>query len=123
MTAQPRFRIHSKYATRLLLLCTLLGLGLPASAATPTDPKLDAEAARLLRKHNCSACHQLERKVVGPSFKAVAERYAGNEDGIDLLTQSIRAGGAGKWGPIPMPPSPRIDDDELATMARWILSR
>ncbi|MDO4904971.1 MAG: cytochrome C' [Lautropia sp.] len=130
MIVPPRFGTRpaplSAFPTLSLALCVLQMFSTAPAAwadeATTPDARLEARVQKLLKKHNCLACHQTQRKVVGPSFESVAERYASQkEDAPDLLIQSIRSGGAGKWGPIPMPPNPHIDEESLETMTRWIL--
>ena len=64
----------------------------------------------LLKKNNCIACHAADKKLVGPSYKAVADKYRGQSDAADKLAKKIRAGGAGVWGAIPMPPHPQVSE-------------
>lgn len=90
-----------------------LTLGL---AALPSHANL-----ALAQKHACTACHAVDRKIVGPSYADVAKKYAGQADAAKTLAASIKAGGAGKWGPVPMPPQAQLSDAELATLATWIL--
>lgn len=68
-------------------------------------------------------CHQVDKSRVGPPFAAVAERYeAGGEPMIDYLANSIRKGGRGRWGAVPMPAQPQVTQEEAAALANWILS-
>jgi cytochrome c len=76
----------------------------------------------LLKKNNCMACHAVDKKLVGPSYKAVADRYRGQADAADKLAKKIRAGGAGVWGPMPMPPHPQVSEADAKTMATYILN-
>jgi cytochrome c len=76
----------------------------------------------LAKANNCIACHTVERQRVGPAFKAIAERFAGNEAAVDVLAYSIRHGGGGRWGPIPMPAQPQVTGATARTLAQWILS-
>ena len=75
----------------------------------------------LARSRTCMACHQVDRKVVGPSFKAIAAKYAGRPDMVDPLAKKIREGGGGVWGPVPMPANPRISEADAKKLAGWIL--
>ena len=86
------------------------------TAAAPSSANL-----ALAQKHACTACHAVERKVVGPSYADVAKKYAGQADAARTLAASIKAGGAGKWGPVPMPPQAQLGETELAALAAWIL--
>jgi cytochrome c len=75
----------------------------------------------LAQKNACTACHAVEKKLVGPSYQDVAKKYAGQKDAADKLKVSIKAGGSGKWGPVPMPAQPNLSDADAATLASWIM--
>nr|WP_218118050.1 MULTISPECIES: c-type cytochrome [Pelistega] len=79
------------------------------------------DAQALANAKACMACHNVEAKVIGPSYKDVAAKYASDDKAIDLLVASIKGGSTGKWGSVPMPPNP-VTDDEAKTLATWILS-
>ena len=70
----------------------------------------------------CTACHQVEAKMVGPSYKDVAAKYKGNTDAATLAGK-IKAGGVGVWGQIPMPPQPTLSDEDATKLAEWILAQ
>lgn len=76
----------------------------------------------IAKKNNCMGCHAAERKLVGPSYSDVAKKYAGKPDAVAALAKSIKAGGAGKWGPIPMPAYARLSDADAEALATWILA-
>ena len=76
----------------------------------------------LLAANGCMACHALDQKVVGPGFAEVAARYKG-KDGVAAVAANIRSGGAGKWGPVPMPPFSQLSAADAATLAKYVLSR
>lgn len=76
----------------------------------------------LARAKNCLACHNVERKLVGPAFKAVAAKYAGRQDMVDVLAKKIRQGGGGVWGPVPMPANPQVSEADAKSLAAWVLS-
>lgn len=76
----------------------------------------------LLMKNNCLACHNVNQTVVGPSFKAVANKYRGQADAADKLAKKIRAGGSGVWGAMPMPAHPQISDVDAKKLATYVLS-
>jgi S-disulfanyl-L-cysteine oxidoreductase SoxD len=78
-----------------------------------------ADVLPLLQKNTCTACHAVATKVLGPSFKDVAKKYAGHPDAVSYLAGKIKSGGSGVWGSIPMPPSP-ITDSESAKIAQWL---
>ena len=79
--------------------------------------------ARLFNAHACVACHTLDKRVVGPSFREVAARFAGDAGADGKLVKKIREGGAGSWGAVPMPPHPRLSDADLNAMVGWILQQ
>ena len=75
----------------------------------------------LAKKYNCLACHQADKKLVGPSYQEVAAKYKGQADAPAKLAAKVKAGGVGVWGQIPMPPNPTIADADLDALATWIL--
>lgn len=95
---------------RLIALLTL---------ATVTSSVLaDAELAK---KKNCLACHAVDNKVVGPGYKDIAKKYAG-QDATAKLSGKIRQGGSGVWGVVPMPANPQVTEAEAKQLASWILT-
>jgi cytochrome c len=95
----------------------LLSFTFPAGAATT-----DAAATALLTKYNCQACHTVDKKLVGPAYKEVAAKYAGDASEPAKLQQKIKNGGSGVWGAIPMPPN-NVPDADLKTLVEWILAQ
>jgi cytochrome c len=77
--------------------------------------------ADLAQKKNCLACHAVDKKVVGPAYKEVAAKYAGQKDAVDKLTQKVMKGGVGVWGQIPMPANPQVSEAEAKQLVTWIL--
>lgn len=75
----------------------------------------------LAQKNACLACHAADKKMVGPAYLEIAKKYAGQKDAEDVLARSIKAGGSGKWGPVPMPAQPALSDADAKTLAAWIL--
>jgi cytochrome c len=97
------------------LIVAALGLSLVSGAALA-----DADLAKA---KNCLACHATDKKVVGPSYKEVAAKYAGDKAAADKLAKKIREGGVGVWGQIPMPANPQVNEAEAKTLATWVLSQ
>jgi sulfite dehydrogenase len=103
------------------------------SAPPPPDPSaaaygLDGGAggspvARLLATHACVACHQLDQRLVGPSFREVAAKFSNDGAAPQKLAKTIRDGGAGNWGSVPMPPHPAIPEADLEQIVGWILQQ
>ena len=76
----------------------------------------------LATSKNCMACHAVDKKLVGPSYKDVASKYAGQKDAVDKLAAKIMKGGSGVWGPVPMPANPQVNDADAKKLAAWVLS-
>ncbi|VVD60753.1 Cytochrome c-551 [Pandoraea iniqua] len=88
----------------------------PAQTAAVTSP-----AATLADKNGCLACHGVTDKKIGPAFSEVATKYHGQSDATEKLVAKIRAGGAGNWGSMPMPPQSQVAETDVRTMVDWIL--
>jgi cytochrome c len=88
----------------------------PVAASAAADP-----VANLLNANACLACHQVDKRVVGPSFREVAVRYANDSAAAATLAKKIKGGGSGGWGAAPMPPNPALSDAELQQLTGWIL--
>ena len=76
----------------------------------------------LLKKNGCTACHAIDKKVVGPAYNEVAAKYKGDASAPAKLMDKVKKGGQGVWGQVPMPPNPQVKDDELKTMITYVLS-
>jgi cytochrome c len=76
----------------------------------------------MAKKNACMACHAADKKLVGPSYQDVAKKYAGQKDAAANLAKSIKAGGSGKWGAVPMPAQAALSEADAKTLAAWILS-
>ena len=76
----------------------------------------------MLAQYGCNACHAVERKVVGPSFKDVAAKYRGQPDAENLLADRVKHGSAGIWGSVPMTPNPQVPDADLHALMKWVLT-
>ena len=74
------------------------------------------------RGNACLGCHAVDRKLVGPSFRQIAEKYKGDPQAVARLSQKVRDGGSGVWGVIPMPSHPRMKDEEIQTVVKWVLA-
>jgi cytochrome c len=85
--------------------------------ATPAAAQED-----LAKKHNCLVCHQVDKKVVGPSYKDVAAKYANDKTAEAKLFEKIKKGGVGVWGQVPMPPNATVPDADVKALVKWILS-
>ena len=97
-------------------------LSLTAIGILLATVSLGASASQeLATKKNCMACHAVDKKIVGPSFKDIAGKYKGNKAAVALLATKIQKGGAGAWGAVPMPPN-AVTVDEAKQLAAWVLA-
>jgi cytochrome c len=96
-----------------LLAIALLGVAfaLPAKADNA-----------LAKKHNCLACHTVDKKSVGPAYRDIAKKYKG-QNVAAKLQEKVKKGGQGVWGPVPMPPNPAVPDGDIKTLVDWILKQ
>lgn len=92
-----------------------------SAAAVLAAPAAQANEA-LLKKHNCLACHQIDKKLVGPAYKDVAKKYKGQKDAAAKLAEKVKKGGVGVWGQVPMPPNVQVPDADIKAMVDYILS-
>jgi cytochrome c len=92
-------------------------------AAAPAAGASGDSVGRLLESHACVGCHALDKKVVGPSFREIAQRYAADGGAAARLAAKVRDGGQGAWGAIPMPPATGIPDAELGRLIEWVLAQ
>ncbi len=75
----------------------------------------------LAKKHNCLSCHTMDKKSVGPAYRDVAKKYKGQADAVAKLTDKVKKGGQGVWGPIPMPPNAAVPDADIKALVEWIV--
>lgn len=121
---------------RILLALALFTLGgaLPAAeakaapkggtkgeAAVKKNAKVDA--AELMKKFDCLACHSVKKKVVGPAFVDVAKKYKGDKKAVETLVKKVKVGGSGNWGAVPMSPHPDLSDEDAEVLVKWVLTR
>jgi cytochrome c len=97
---------------------TLLALSLTLAAVTPAM----ADEA-LAKAKNCMACHAVANKLVGPAYKDVAKKYAGDKTAVDKLAAKIIKGGSGVWGAVPMPANPQVSEADAKKLAAWVLNQ
>jgi cytochrome c len=79
-------------------------------------------SADLAKSKNCMACHATDKKLVGPSYKDVAAKYASDKDAAAKLAKKIREGGTGAWGQVPMPANPQVSEADALALAKWVLT-
>jgi len=101
---------------KTLVTCLFVSAGLLASAGNA----LASEA--LAKKYNCLTCHNVDKKVIGPSYQDVAAKYKGDAGAEAKLVAKVKNGGAGVWGQIPMPPNATVPDADIKALVKWVLS-
>jgi cytochrome c len=107
------------------LQLALLAAGVLCAGAAFAQNKggVDPKAAEALaQKSGCLACHNIDKKVIGPAYKDVAAKYRSDKDALAKLSDKVKKGGAGVWGQIPMPPNAQVSDADIKTLVSWILS-
>ena len=96
------------------MVCLSMILALVANAVRANEA--------LAKKYNCLLCHAVDKKVVGPAYKDVAEKYKGDPKALDTLVKKVKGGGSGVWGSVPMPPNSAVPDEDIKTLVQWVLS-
>ena len=96
----------------------VLAASLAAAALAPSAYAQEA----LAKKHNCFACHTVDKKLVGPAYKEVAAKYRNDPGAAAKLFEKVKKGGAGVWGPVPMPPNAQVSDADIKSLVHWVLS-
>ena len=96
---------------RVVIVCALLATG-PVMASD-----------ELAKKHACFACHTVDKKMVGPSYKDVAAKYRNDAGAEARLVDKVKKGSQGTWGQVPMPPNAAVPDADVRALVKWILSQ
>ena len=97
---------------KLILAVLLLGSCITANANQA-----------LAQKSGCLACHAVDHKILGPSYKDVAKKYKGDKSAEAKLVAKVKAGGSGAWGAMPMPPHPQVKEEDIKTLVKWVLTQ
>ena len=103
--------MFSKPVFSLVLLAALGGLAGTAAAS-----------ADLAKKYNCTGCHTPDKKLVGPAYKDIAAKYKGDAGALAKLSDKVKKGGGGVWGPVPMPPNPAVPDGDVKVLVEWVMA-
>ena len=89
-----------------------------AGLALAATPSLASE--ELAKKHACTACHAIDKKLVGPAYKEVANKYRGDPKSEAMLVEKVKKGSVGTWGQVPMPPNASVPDADVKAIVKWI---
>lgn len=100
------------------ILFAIASVSAMLAVSTPALADLQLATAK-----NCMACHAVDKKLVGPSYKEVATKYADQKDAVAKLSAKVVKGGSGVWGPVPMPANAQITRDEATKLVTWILTQ
>jgi len=99
-----------------ILAASAATLGLLLTGTVQADEKL-AQA------NGCMTCHQIDKKVLGPSYKEVAAKYRGDKAAEANLFKKVKEGGKGAWGDMVMPPNAHVKDDDIKAIIKWIMTQ
>lgn len=101
----------------------LMMVGVVLASALASQAAMADAGSDLAKAKNCMACHAVATKLVGPAYKDVAAKYAGQKDAEAKLATKIIKGGSGTWGAIPMPANPQVSEAEAKTLVKWVLAQ
>ena len=93
-----------------------------AAVALAAAPAFAADELALAQKSACTACHAVDKKIVGPAYKEVAAKYKGDKGAEAKLIEKVKKGGTGVWGQVPMPPNSTVSDEDVKKLVKWVLS-
>jgi cytochrome c len=93
-----------------------------AATITAAGTAVADELEDMMKKNGCNACHSEDKKVIGPSYKDVADKYKGDASAPAKLADKVKKGGSGVWGPVPMPPNATTSDADIKNLVDWILT-
>jgi len=99
----------------------ITGAALLAAVSLPLHAD-DAKVMDLAKKSGCLACHAIDKKMVGPAWQDIGKKYAGVAGAEEQLAVTVKKGGKGNWGAIPMPPNATIKDADVRTIVQYILT-
>ena len=109
--------LQKRVFVKIVFLFAMLACFIPAAQANAEDEKAFATA----KQNACLGCHSMNKKIVGPSFQSVAEKYKNDSNAQVFLKNKIAKGGSGSWGVVPMPANTKLSDADLSLLTSWIL--
>ncbi len=102
---------------------TLMMVGMVVATGFASQAAMADAGGDLAKAKNCLACHAVATKLVGPAYKDVAAKYAGQKDAEAKLVTKVMKGGSGTWGAVPMPANPQVSEAEAKTLVKWVLAQ
>ena len=109
--------VNKRVTVKIFFLFTVLAYFISIAQASIEDEK----AFAIAKQNACLGCHASNKKIVGPSFHAVAEKYKSDPNAQTFLKNKIAKGGSGSWGVVPMPANTKLNDADLSALSGWIL--
>lgn len=109
--------VKQRVIAKIIFLFAALAFFMAAAQANIDDEKTLA----LAKQNACLGCHAINKKIVGPSFQAVAEKYKSDPNAQVFLKNKIAKGGSGSWGVVPMPANTKLSNADLTALTAWIL--
>lgn len=109
--------LKKRATVKIFFLFTALAYFMPFAKANVED----ANAYALAKQNACLGCHAINKKIVGPSFQSVAEKYKSDPNAQAFLKNKIAKGGSGSWGVVPMPANTKLSNSDLSVLASWVL--
>jgi cytochrome c len=109
-------------ALRFVGAAALMGAASVVFAADAEPLASAANGMAIAQRNACMGCHAVDRKLVGPSFKQIADKYKGDASAPAKLAVKVKKGGAGVWGSIPMPSHPGMNDADVKAVVAWVLA-
>lgn len=109
--------LQKRAVAKIVFLFVVFACFIPAAHASAVDEKAFATA----KQNACLGCHAINKKIVGPSFQSVAEKYKNDSNAQVFLKNKIAKGGSGSWGVVPMPANTKLSDADLSLLTSWIL--
>lgn len=100
----------------------MVGLVVIAALGSTMNASADEEGFKVAKRNGCFGCHGIDTQVIGPPWKEVSAKYAGNANAKEILLTSLRKGSRGKWGSVPMPVQGRVSDEDAAVVINYVLS-
>jgi len=119
MLPQHPLKQNHKYRWIICIAAVVLGLYIPISGAQEIKPVAEG----LAKKHGCLSCHAQNKKIIGPAFRDISEKYRNTPNAKNYLMLRVKNGGSGIWGVLAMPANKNISDTDLETITEWVLNR
>jgi len=100
----------------------MLRIAIFAAACLVMPAAMAQDALQRASQNGCLDCHAVDKKLVGPAWKDVAKKYAGDASAEARLVEKVKKGGSGIWGAVPMPPNVTVSDEDVRVLVKYVLS-